>query len=245
MIVRGAREYDSRFFEAQEQLGGSEFIVLPLLIDWLGPASLVDVGCGIGSWARAAMDLGVSDVLGIDGGYVPRARLKIAPEAFLALDLAEPLRLRRTFDIAVCLEVAEHLGPERGESFIEDLCRLSDVIAFSAAVPRQTGTDHRNERWQSYWSALFSQNGYQVFDIVRPRIWWDERVAPYYRQNCLIYAIGESAEVLSNVAQQPILDCVHPNFWFGKTVTPRDMLRLLPEALLESARYHLRMMRER
>ena len=53
--MRRLQPYDDRFFEAQEQLAGSELVVLPLLIDWLRPRSLVDVGCGLGWWARAAM----------------------------------------------------------------------------------------------------------------------------------------------------------------------------------------------
>jgi SAM-dependent methyltransferase len=243
--MRRLQPYDHRFFEVQEQLAGSELVVLPLLIDWLRPRSLVDVGCGLGWWARAAMDLGVRDVVGIDGEYVPRSHLKIAAETFVALDIAQHLRLARRFDIALCLEVAEHLAPERGEAFIEDLCRLSDVIVFSAAVPHQGGTDHRNERWQSDWSGVFKQNGYDTFDLVRPRVWWDERVASYYRQNCLIYATGDRAKTLAGITPQPVLDCVHPDYWLGRTVTPRDMVRLMPAALLESARYHLRAMRQR
>ena len=232
--------YDDRFFDVQDAAAGGEMVLLSLVVDWLRPTSLVDVGCGLGAWVRAALEKGVEDITGVDGEYVPRSLLKFPPERFVARNLLLPLNLPRRFDIAICLEVAEHLPPERGPSLIRDLCRLSDAIVFSAAIPKQGGIGHRNERWQGYWQGLFAENGYHAFDLVRPRIWSDGRVPPYYRQNSILYATGQSAAKLAEVPPEPILDCVHPDYWAGKTVTSRDMLRLMPRAMLESARYHLR-----
>lgn len=229
--------YDEHFFDNQERQSGGESTMLSVLFQWLSPRSVVDVGCGIGAWVRAAMDLGVADAVGIDGEYISRSRLKIPRDAFRAHDLAQPLVLSRRFDLALCLEVAEHLPQERGESFIIDLCNLSDVIVFSAAIPHQGGTAHLNEQWQSYWSSIFSVNGYEAFDLLRPRLWRDARVAAYYRQNCLVYATGDSARRLSTVPPSSILDCVHPDYWSGTTMTLRDMARLAPGALWKSLRY--------
>ena len=41
------------------------------------PASLLDVGCGSGAWLRAAIDLGVRDVLGIDGVDLAQQFLRV------------------------------------------------------------------------------------------------------------------------------------------------------------------------
>ncbi|MEO6221507.1 MAG: hypothetical protein ABIO81_13825, partial [Ginsengibacter sp.] len=41
--------------------------VVPILIDMFKPSSVLDVGCGIGTWLKSFMDLGVTDVIGIDG----------------------------------------------------------------------------------------------------------------------------------------------------------------------------------
>jgi SAM-dependent methyltransferase len=240
-----ARGYDPEFFGDQEAFAIGSEVVLPLVVGWLQPRSVVDVGCGVGAWSRTAMDLGVEDVVGVDGGYVPKGRLKIPTHSFVEHDLETRLELHRSFDLVLCLEVAEHLPPERAGSFVQDLARLSNAILFSAAIPRQRGTNHRNERWQSYWATLFARHRFELFDVIRSRIWYDDRVAPYYRQNAFLYAREAAAEALKEVPVEPVLDCAHPNLWLGKTVTPRDMIRLAPRALRESVRYHLRGMRRR
>jgi hypothetical protein len=102
--------------------------------------------------------------------------LAIPSEAVVEHDLRESVTITRTFDLAVSLEVAEHLPPERGEGFVEDLCRLAPVVLFSAAVPGQGDpkhTGHLNERWQSYWASLFHERGYERAECVRPAIWED------------------------------------------------------------------------
>ena len=67
------------------------------------------------------------------------------------------------------------------------MCKLSDVVLFSAAIPGQGGTHHLNERWPSYWANLFGSAGYDVLDVVRANIWDDARVEWWYRQNLLVF----------------------------------------------------------
>ncbi|MGH9522534.1 MAG: class I SAM-dependent methyltransferase, partial [Terriglobales bacterium] len=40
--------------------------VVPLLIRMVAPESVVDVGCGTGSWLAAFRESGIYDVMGID-----------------------------------------------------------------------------------------------------------------------------------------------------------------------------------
>jgi hypothetical protein len=61
----------------------------------------------------------------------------------------------RTFDLAICLEVAEHLPPEAAEGFIDSLTRLAPVVLFSAAITFQVGNQHLNGQWPDYWATLF------------------------------------------------------------------------------------------
>ena len=87
-------------------------------------------------------------------------------------DLENNIQIESKFDLAITLEVAEHLSEIRADSFIDDLCALSDLILFSAAIPDQGGRHHINEQWQSYWEPKrFKQRGYHVYDIVRWKIW--------------------------------------------------------------------------
>src|SRR2546426_3691918 len=74
------------------------------------PASILDVGCGICTWLKAALDYGVSDIFGVDGIEIPESQLLIPRAFFMWRDLEKPLSLGRRFDLVLCLEVAEHLS---------------------------------------------------------------------------------------------------------------------------------------
>ena len=140
------------------------------------PDSVIDVGRGVGTWLDVARELGVKECLGVDGAYVEREALLIPDEAFLPLDLAGPglpdavaaVRPGR-FDLVMCLEVAEHLPGARAASLVEELCRLGDVILFSAAIPFQGGTGHVNEQWPEFWALHFRSHGYACFDLCERR----------------------------------------------------------------------------
>ena len=131
--------------------------------------------------------LGIRECLGIDGDYVNTDRLEISQEEFQSFALDTPLKLDRTFDLVVSLEVAEHLPPESARTFIDSLTDLGSVVMFSAAIPLQGGTNHVNEQWPSYWAQLFQERGYVAVDCLRYKIWNNEHVEPWYAQNILIF----------------------------------------------------------
>ena len=68
--------------------------ILPVLFKEIGtPSSVLDIGCGVGTWAAAAMDCGVKTVIGIDGSYVPKDRLHIPKELFFDCDLNSKIKV--------------------------------------------------------------------------------------------------------------------------------------------------------
>jgi SAM-dependent methyltransferase len=205
-------EYRSGFFASLAPgAEASARVVVPLVVQLLSPSSVLDVGCGTGIWLRVFSDLGAIDLCGVDGYAGATGDLVIHRDAFHTFDLAAPLDLGDRFDLVVSLEVAEHLPPERSDSFVESLCRHSDAVLFSAAIPGQGGTGHVNEQWQSHWAAMFASRGYKPFDIVRPEVWDDDRVDHWYRQNTLLYATGNAASRLETFATRTMpLDVVHP-----------------------------------
>ncbi|MFM9956694.1 MAG: methyltransferase domain-containing protein [Phycisphaerales bacterium] len=181
--------YSNEFFRNRAAAAAaSADVVAPLLIRWVNPRSVIDIGCGTGSWLAAFQRAGVNDILGLDGDYVDRAALEISADHFRPADVARPLDINgRTYDLAVSLEVGEHLPPESSATLVDSLTRAAPVVFFSAAIPLQGGTGHINERWQHQWADLFAQRNYLAVDAVRPIIWSDERVSFWYRQNALIY----------------------------------------------------------
>lgn len=205
--------YGSDYFELIErQSEQSARAVVPLLQELLAPASVIDVGCGTGTWLEQFQANGAEDVLGIDGEWVDHSALRIPPERFQITDLANPPRMERRFDLVVSLEVAEHLPPSSAERFVEFLTGLGPVIAFSAAIPGQGGTGHVNEQWPRYWAERFAAHGYVPCDVVRPRIWNDERISWWFRQNLVLYVDGERLgeyPALAGSADE-VLPLVHP-----------------------------------
>ncbi|MCW2529614.1 MAG: hypothetical protein JWM76_4474 [Pseudonocardiales bacterium] len=179
--------YDESFYDTLNDAGStSAAIVLELVLRLLQVESAIDVGCGTGIWANTLVEQGVSDVLAIDGDYVPRDQLRIDEHRFKSVDLSQGFDLGRQFDLAVCVEVAEHLTEQRADEFVNDLCRLAPAVVFSAATPGQGGTHHVNEQWPDYWIDRFARNGYTAWDVVRPQIRYDPRVAWIYRQNVML-----------------------------------------------------------
>src|SRR5262245_32105662 len=103
--------YPRAFYDDLErQSGASAERVVPLVIDLLHPQSVVDVGCGTGLWLAELRRHGLTRTLGLDGDHVERAALHFPAADFRAADLrrALPDDLGR-FDLALSLEVAEHL----------------------------------------------------------------------------------------------------------------------------------------
>ena len=168
-------------------------VILPHLDEAIHPRSIVDVGCGAGAWLEVwGRLLGKTDILGIDGSYVDETQLFIPSHQFQACDVSERFELPRAFDLAMALEVAEHLAPAKSEQFVDNLVRLSDRILFSAAPPGQGGRNHVNERPYGYWKELFERRGYRTFDYVRPHALRFPRLEPWFKYNPFLF-VRESA----------------------------------------------------
>ncbi|MGA1998669.1 MAG: methyltransferase domain-containing protein [Terriglobales bacterium] len=245
--------YSAEWYSAiRDGSSKSAAVVLPIVFELIHPNCVVDVGCGAGSWASVALQLGAKAVLGVDGDYVDPAQLAIPESCFVASDLRAPLKLGRRFDLAISVEVAEHLPANCAETFVQSLCELAPVVLFSAAVPGQGGNRHLNEQWPAYWAERFARQGFQAADCLRSRIWEDQRVEPWYRQNVILYAdqdyLSCHAELNSLRTAGPPPALVHPAIFADRISTltreatapgMRRILTALPKALVTSVRRRL------
>jgi SAM-dependent methyltransferase len=219
----GGELYGRWFFESQAPTSReSAGVIVPLVVQLVRPTSAVDVGCGTGAWLSILNEAGVEDILGIDGEYVDRSLLEIPQDRFLPRDLRLPFKVDRQFDLVVSLEVAEHLPADCADQFVDSLVGLGSAVLFSAAIPNQGGNNHINERWQTYWASLFEDRGYTCLDAIRPKIWDDERVVWWYRQNTFLFVSPHLLE--GNAALQQEL--------FGRSPWPRSIVH---PRLLETA----------
>lgn len=183
-------------------------IVVPIILKLTSIKSVLDVGCGTGTWLKVFNQNGITDFLGIDGEYINDAQLVIDEKNFKKADLRKPLDLNRKFDLSLCLEVAEHLPDDCSDQLVESLCRHSDTIIFSAAIPGQGGQNHINEQWPAYWQNKFLSFGFTVYDVIRPKIWYNRNVDIWYRQNIFLFSKEPLLEEKSIIHAE-----IHPEYW--------------------------------
>lgn len=194
-------------------------IIIPIVLKLIQPRSIVDVGCGDGTWLKVFRDYGIEDIFGVDGEWVDQLALQIPPENFLRFDLTQPLHLNRQFDLVVSLEVAEHLPEECAETFVNSLVKLGPCILFSAAIPHQGGINHLNEKWQDFWAKYFQARGYLAIDTIRKHIWNDALVEFWYAQNTILYVKPEVLKGNSLLQKEyeqshaSMLSLVHPSLY--------------------------------
>lgn len=131
----------------------------PLIVKVFNPQSVMDIGCGQGHYLDALSKCGVPKVIGLEGStYAVRNAIH---GSVCYWDLRQPLQNEtlKNYDLAICIEVAEHLEEEYADTLVDTLCHAKQVL-MTAAVPGQGGTAHVNEQDWPYWAEKFTQRGY-------------------------------------------------------------------------------------
>jgi SAM-dependent methyltransferase len=214
--MRKNNGYNQHFYEEQKRgsLHSAEKIV-PVVLDIIGEVnSVLDIGCGVGTWLSVFLKKNKNiKIIGIDGTYVDQTKLYIPKENFIPKDLSKPFDINQKFELVMSLEVAEHIPKQAAPDFINSLCQHGDLILFSAAIPGQGGTYHVNEAYPSYWSNLFSALGYYPVDDIRKLIWNQSDIDAHYRQNIMLFVKKDSQMYQKYYTLMDIpLDIIHP--WF-------------------------------
>lgn len=228
-------EYANDFFDLHEEgMLRSARVVAPIVLDLVRAASVIDFGCGRGAWLRAFQEQGIDRVHGLDGEYVERSRLLVPPDSFTPTDLSKPFEVPGRYDLAICLEVAEHLPEAMAPVLVERLVEAAPAVLFSAAVPGQGGVNHVNERMPAYWRELFRRHGYVLLDPIRPAILTDTRIDWWYRQNAVLYVSENTLRANPSLAafrvalDDPCIEWVH---MLGQHTSVRHVTRQLGSAL--------------
>jgi hypothetical protein len=171
--------YDADFYLTETLVArDSAEATLPLVFDMIPVHTVIDVGCGTGAWAYTAQKMGRPS-LGVDT-HVPRDMLLV--DTYIDCDLSQGYPCGG-FDLAICLEVAEHLPDTSAFPLVAGLSRARAVL-FSAATPGQPGVGHINCQPHEYWHGLFLSYGLAP-EHLGPRV--PEVVADFYRRNMFLY----------------------------------------------------------
>jgi SAM-dependent methyltransferase len=188
------------------------------------PTSVIDIGCGVGTWLSIFKERGTMHVLGVEGGWVNKDYLILDSSEFMEANLEKKIAIDQRFDLAISLEVAEHLSPSVADQFIEGLTSLSDCILFSAAAPFQGGSNHVNEQPIDYWREKFESQGYVGFDFIRPYIWNDKRIGVWYRQNVVFFVSVDKLNSIEGLNIFPSANFyMHPDIFMDKILEAQTL----------------------
>ncbi len=209
------------------------------------PDTVVDLGCGRGTWLKAFKEMGAKTLVGYDGTWNTQENMIDQSITFYGVDLNKPIHMHdaERFDLAMSVEVAEHLAPSSAQDFVRSLTNFSNVVIFGAAYAKQGGTNHINEQPHTYWARLFSSFGYAPYDFFRPIVWGDEEIPFWYQQNTFLYVLKNTklTELLANAGHLPInnlsfMNCVHPILFENETGTEASIKRLLRKVVPKNVR---------
>lgn len=217
--------YDDDFYLNQiSQSLSSARIYAEILTELIYIDSILDIGCGRGAWLAAFNEKKKQDCffMGVEGPWNKRSDMIIKDLEFLEhnLNRVGDLNFDRKFSLCISIEVLEHLLPITTEAFINKLCESSDVILFSAAYKNQGGINHINERFHSEWFKFFEQNSYEVYDLFREKLWDNEAIQVWHRQNIFLYvrnnseaSINLKSKGLKPMINPSFMNCVHPELY--------------------------------
>jgi SAM-dependent methyltransferase len=184
--------YDSDYYATAEgPVVASARRIARSIWDDFAPSRVIDVGCGTGALLEALRDRGC-EVYGLEYSEAALKSCRSRKLSVQKFDLETDIfNDDRAFDLAVSMEVAEHLPQTCADRYIDLLARLSPVIVFTAAPPGQGGTAHLNEQPLSYWISKFQERGFSLAEELSRR-WrenWDAAgdVKHWYRQNLMIF----------------------------------------------------------
>jgi hypothetical protein len=139
------------------------------------PKSVIDWGCASGLYLEPFMENGC-EVLGIENSPVaiemrhPDIRIirsdmtqaiHLTPMTMkpVGIDVSAPVT---KFDMALCIEVLEHIDEQYSKVAIENVCRSSDRLVVSIAREWQQGPGHLNLKPIEYWIQKFGWQGFRV-----------------------------------------------------------------------------------
>jgi 2-polyprenyl-3-methyl-5-hydroxy-6-metoxy-1,4-benzoquinol methylase len=138
------------------------------LADWIScflePLTVLDVGCGPGTYVRALREIGV-DAIGIDTDK------RVAGQQYLLQQSVLDTKLQA--ELVLCLEVAEHIDEDKADDLIKSIVGTVEpggLLIWSAAQPGQGGTGHINCQPKSYWDSRFKEAGLERDENMEARL---------------------------------------------------------------------------
>ncbi|MGB6337123.1 MAG: hypothetical protein WBG96_16080 [Thermoanaerobaculia bacterium] len=185
------KPYRAKDFRLREKFRSDYRVIGQFLVRNLSFDSVYDIGCAngflLGEFLAADKRCG-----GIE--LAPTVRDVLPPELQPLVEVGDFSSAEGQWDLVCCVEVAEHIPPERSVDLVATVTRLAGSwIYFTAAPPGQTGRGHINCRPHQEWLSWFEEAGWQEHDALTHRLreeLQELESAPWLRSNSFVLAKG-------------------------------------------------------
>lgn len=164
------KELDKKFYKKtlRPDRQSSYKMIASYIVNNIKPnlTSVIDYGCGAGWFLYYLKNEGVVDVMGIEPNKEIVSVLDDSiKDDIKFLDLTKQVYIDRKFDVAMNIEVVEHIDKKYSDLVIENITRHTDLLIFSAATPGQGGYGHINEQSFEYWEEKLNKVGFYCDNV--------------------------------------------------------------------------------
>lgn len=163
---QGYESEDADYQEMMDWIIQHETLQAEKLGEWIQKTfphirSVIDIGCGPGIYLLPYQRHGC-EIMGVDA--CSAGGKSLMPYEFTRWDLRFPFAPYYLYDLALCLEVAEHIHEEYADILVENVARSGYMVLWTAAYPGQCGTYHHNEQPHEFWLNKFKKLGYSIHE---------------------------------------------------------------------------------
>ena len=204
-------------------------IIIKEVLKHFSPKTAIDLWCWLGTFVKVLQDNWV-DAYWVNWDRIEKDKLFIDEKNLIIKNLEEFYDFWKKYDLAISLEVAEHIDEKYSDNFVKTLISCSDYIIFSAATSWQWWQNHVNEQRPEYREKKFNKYWYKFYDVFRHIFWDDKNIFWRYKQNMFLVA-KEWKEIPKTLVEKWPKYVIHPELFEGIDIRKWTTKQLVKESI--------------